>query len=47
MASSAKNADSHFYVVENGISDGTGQDVFDPTGKFQKLRRLTGRLTNV
>ena len=25
--------------------DGTGQDYLDPTGKFQKLRRLTGRST--
>ena len=27
------------------IRDGAGQDFLDPTGKFQNLRRLTGRST--
>ena len=29
----------------NALRDGTGQGFLDPTGIFQNLRRLTGRLT--
>ena len=32
-------------MTRNRTRDGTGQDFFDPTGKFQNHRRLSGRST--